>query len=286
MGFLSALIVGPCVAPPLAGALMYIGQTGNALLGGFALFVMSIGMGTPLLLIGLGAGKYMPKPGFWMNNISKIFGVIMLGVAIWMLNRVVLPEISMFLWSIFFIIISVYLGAFESLVGNRAWNAFFKGIGIIFFIIGVFLLVGVASGSNNILQPFDKFVATKKSTTVKKEIKFKKIHSIEELNNILLASRGKIVMVDFCAKWCVSCKELENFTFSAQNVQHLLKDYILVRADVSANSNKEQELQKKYAIFGPPAIIFFDKNGKLMSNKKIIGFVNKEQFLKIAPRDK
>ena len=170
------------------------------------------------------------------------------------------------------------------MVANKSWNALFKGVGIIFFLLGVFLFIGVGSGSKNILQPFDKFVGNQKNTIIKKEISFQKIHSIKELDTILSHSKGKIVMVDFYAKWCVSCKELENFTFNNSKIQKFLQNFVLVKADVTSNSKEEKELQKKYAIFGPPAIIFFDKNGKLMDNKKIVGFVNEEEFLNIAPK--
>ncbi|MBU1657528.1 protein-disulfide reductase DsbD [bacterium] len=284
MGFLSALIVGPCVAPPLAGALMYIGQTGDALLGGVALFVMSLGMGVPLLLIGIGAGKFMPRPGGWMTSVSKVFGVIMLAIAIWLLSRVLSNQIIMFLWSLLLIVSSVYLGVFEALKDDkRAWNALMKGLGIFIFIIGASLLLGALSGAANPLNPYENFTSKRAIANDIQNVnenKFIKIHSIDELDSILKNSKGKKVMLDFYADWCTSCKELEHNTFSHSDVQKMLKSYVLVQADVTANSKSEKELSKKFGVFGPPSILFFDENGNNLTAKKLIGYKPPEEFLK------
>ncbi len=283
MGFLSALIVGPCVAPPLAGALMYIGQTGDAALGGLALFVMSLGMGAPLLLIGIGAGKFMPRPGGWMSNVSKVFGVMMLGIAIWMLDRILPATLSMTLWAILLTVSAIYLGAFEALEQNKkSWNALLKGFGIFIFIIGASLLLGVLSGATNPLNPFEKFLS---QTTVvtnsvqKKENNFIKIHSITKLDDIIKQNRGKKIMLDFYADWCTSCKELEHNTFSDSEVKKELSDYILIQADITKNTEDEKALSKKFDIFGPPAIIFFDNQGNNIESKKLVGYKNAEEFL-------
>ena len=283
MGFLSALIVGPCVAPPLAGALMYIGQTGDAILGGMALFVMSLGMGAPLLLIGIGAGKFMPRPGGWMSSVSKVFGVMMLAIATWMLDRILPATISMFIWALLLGVSAVYLGAFEALEKNKkSWNALFKGLGLFIFIIGISLLLGVLSGATNPLKPFENFLPNNlvvTNTQKNSKSDFIKIHSISELDYILEANRGKKIMLDFYADWCVSCKELEHSTFSDLEVKKELDNYILIQADVTKNSEDEKALSKKFNVFGPPAIIFFDKYGKSIVSKKLIGYKNTKEFL-------
>lgn len=278
MGFLSALIVGPCVAPPLAGALVYIGQTGNALLGGTALFVLSLGMGVPLLLIGTGAGKYMPRPGGWMDTVSHVFGVVMLAIAIVMLSRIVTPSIAMLLWAFLLIIVSVYLGALESLHGHyKGIKAFYKGVGIIVLVYGLMLFYGSVKGAENPLAPLT--FANEQQAVASKEITFKTIHSAEELDTILAQSKGKKVMLDFYADWCTSCKELDAVTFKDPRVIELLKGFILIRADITANSADEQALAKRFNLFGPPAMIFFDEAGESISGGNLIGYKNTEAFI-------
>ncbi|MFZ2969507.1 MAG: protein-disulfide reductase DsbD [Sulfuricurvum sp.] len=282
MGFLSALIVGPCVAPPLAGALVYIGQTGNALLGGSALFVLSLGMGIPLLLIGTGAGKYMPHPGEWMDIVSHSFGVIMLGIAIWMLSRILPPTVTMLLLSALLVIVSVYLGALEPLGGHfKGIHSFLKGIGVIFLAYGLILLYGGIKGSGNPLAPLT-FTNEVQSTPLSGQngnIAFKIIHSSEELDTLLAQSKGKKVMLDFYADWCTSCKELDHVTFKDPYVIQSLNGYILVRADVTANSESEQALAKRFNLFGPPAMIFFDESGIPIKSANLIGFKDAKTFL-------
>jgi len=281
MGFLSALIVGPCVAPPLAGALIYIGQTGDAFLGGTALFVMSLGMGVPLLLIGLGAGKFMPKPGGWMTTVSKIFGVIMLAVAVWMISRIIPESVTMGLWSVLFIVSAVYMGAFESLGGERGWNALFKGVGIIFFIYGLFLLFGAFTGAKN---PIDPLIALKEHYNGRIEsrssLQFESVKSLDELL-AKIKNSTKPVMVDFRADWCVSCKELEESTFKDMKVVDALKGYSLYQVDVTANSDEDKRMMKHFGIFGPPAILFF-KGGDEIKHKRVSGYKSPSQFLQIV----
>jgi thiol:disulfide interchange protein DsbD len=284
MGFFSALIVGPCVAAPLAGALIYIGQTGDALLGGIALFSLSMGMGLPLLVIGVSAGKFMPKPGAWMDTIKSIFGVMLIGVAIWMISRILPESISMLLWSFLLIATAINMGAFEPLhvESPRSPKAITKSIGIIIFMYGAALFFGGISGATNPLAPLSEFTAkTQVSTTASvAEASFKKIHSIKELDAILAKSKGKKVMLDFYADWCVSCKELEHNTFSDAKVKAKLSEFVLIQADVTANSEDEKALSKKYGVFGPPAILFFDKSGVLLKSRTIVGYQDPEPFLK------
>lgn len=278
MGFFSALIVGPCVAPPLAGALVYIGQSGDALLGGAALFVLSIGMGIPLLLIGIGAGKYMPRPGGWMDTVSHIFGVVMLAIAIVMLSRIVTPSIVMLMWSFLLIIVSVYFGALESLHGHyKGIKAFYKGFGIILLVYGLMLFYGGVKGGENPLAPLT--FANEQPTVASKEITFKTIHSTEELDTILAQSKGKKVMLDFYADWCTSCKELDAVTFKDPVVIEMLKDYVLVRADITKNSNEEKTLTKRFGLFGPPAIIFFCEKGVKIEGADLYGYKDTQAFI-------
>lgn len=255
MGFLSALIVGPCVAPPLAGALMYIGQTGDAVLGGLALFVMSLGLGMPLLLVGAGAGKYMPKPGGWMETVSKAFGVVMLALAIYMLDRL-LPEMIIF--------------ALYALLSFGSAFYLFKHANKFGKVIAVLLIV--AGGYAGYL-----------SATVKKggEVSFQYIKTSAELDDIVKTA-NKPVIVDFWASWCVSCKELEKITYADPTVKEALNNgYLLLKVDVSANTADDKELMKRFGVFGPPALIFFDKDGKLLESKRIVGYKNPKEFLEI-----
>jgi len=280
MGFLSALIVGPCVAPPLAGALIYIGQTGDALLGGAALFVMSLGMGAPLLLIGMGAGRFMPKPGGWMTTVSKIFGVVMLGVAVWMLSRIIPESVTMGLWSVLLIVSSVYMGAFEPLGSERSWNAFFKGVGLIFFIYGIFLLFGTFTGAKNPIDPLQ--VIKERSygnVELTRALQFETVKSLDDLL-AKIKNSNKPVMVDFRADWCVSCKELEESTFKDKKVIDALNGYNLYQVDVTQNSAEQKRMMKHFGIFGPPAILFF-KNGEEIKHKRVSGYKLPSEFLEI-----
>ena len=281
MGFLSALIVGPCVAPPLAGALVYIGQSGNALLGGAALFVLSIGMGVPLLLIGIGAGKYMPRPGGWMDTVSHIFGVVMLAIAIWMLGRILPPSFSMLLWAALLIIVSVYLGALESLHGHhRGSKPFLKGLAIMMLSYGLMLFYGGIKGAVDPLSPLAiEGHAASIEKPITSALAFKTIHSSEELDTLLAQNKGKKVMLDFYADWCTSCKELDEITFKNPTVIQSLNNYLLVRADVTADSEAEKALTKRFNLFGPPAMIFFDENGEIIKGGELIGYKDTQAFI-------
>lgn len=276
MGFLSALIVGPCVAAPLAGALVYIGQTGDALLGGMALFVMSIGMGLPLIVVGVSAGRFMPKPGGWMTTVSVIFGIIMLGVAIWMLERVVDAQITMLLFAALGIGSALY---FEPFV--RETHIFQKTVGAVLLLYSTLLFIGAVGGSKHLSSPLEFLVST---TTIqseqKRELEFKTVKSIKELDAILEANKDKKVLLDFSAEWCAVCKELEEQTFSDKKVQDKMSEFILIRADVTENSQESKELSKKYGVFGPPVIIFFDKEHTVLHEKSVVGFMSADDLLK------
>lgn len=276
MGFLSALIVGPCVAPPLAGALVYIGQTGDALLGGMALFVMSLGMGMPLLLIGLGAGKFMPKPGGWMEGITRIFGIVMLGVAIWLLDRVLDARVIIYLWAILLLGSAIYLKIYK--------HIFAQLITVVIFLFGVILFVGAVSGATNPLNPLEKFTSSTTIQSSSEKLVFKKIKNIEELNQAIKES-DKPVLLDFWASWCVACKEFEEITFTDADVIKKLQNFTLLQADVTANNDEDKALQKMFGIVGPPGIIFWDKNKNEVKSSKIVGYKNPKDFLEIINKN-
>lgn len=273
MGFLSALIVGPCVAPPLAGALVYIGQTGDAVLGGLALFVLSIGMGMPLLLIGLGAGKFMPKPGGWMDSVSKVFGIVMLAIAVWMLDRVLDASVVMFLWSALFIGAAIYLNIYKHILAQT--------LTVLIFLYGVSLFFGTLSGATNPLKPFEKFTNGSGLVTQTQGLKFSYVKNIKELD-LAIAASTKPVMLDFYADWCVACKELEEITFKDATVIKKLQGFTLLKADVTQNNDDDKALQAKYGIVGPPGLIFWDVNNKEVEASKIVGYKNPKDFLEIV----
>ncbi|MBN2866107.1 MAG: protein-disulfide reductase DsbD [Thiotrichales bacterium] len=276
MGFLSALIVGPCVAPPLAGALIYIGQTGDALLGGTALFAMSMGMGLPLLLLGTSAGKFLPRAGAWMDNVKAVFGVMLIGIAIWMAERILPAEITLLSWALLFIISAVYLGAFESTADKSGWVKLFKGFGLALALYGAMILVGLLGGSNQLLQPLKVFQGGGNGQQVQSEkLNFTIIKSIEDLDAEL--AKGQPVMLDFYADWCVSCKEMEALTFSQPMVHDALKGVTLLKADVTKNDDIDKALMKKFGIIGPPAILFF-KDQQEQKAQRVVGFKNATEF--------
>ena len=277
MGFLSALIVGPCVAAPLAGALIYIGQSGNALLGGSALFVMSLGMGVPLLIIGTTAGKYMPRPGGWMQNITTLFGFIMLGVAIWMLSRIIPSAIAMLFWSVLLITGAIYAGVLEPIKeGVSGWFKLFKSIAVMVLVYGVVLFVGFISGGSDPLNPLEKLIS-KEVSMKEKSSQFTYIKSRQELNEAVKSAQ-KIVMLDFYADWCVNCVEYEKFTFSDERVKAKMAQLELLKADVTQNNAEDKAMQTHFGIFGPPAILFF-KNGIELKEYRLVGYKNADEFL-------
>lgn len=283
MGFLSALIVGPCVAAPLAGALIYIGQTGDALLGGAALFALSIGMGVPLLAVGTTAGKFMPRPGTWMDTIKSIFGVMLIGVSIWMISRIIDENISMMLWGALAVFVAINIGALEPIRGRciRCQRANKKALGIIILLYGMSLLLGGMSGAKDPLHPLDPFLPSKAAaqTHIEAHKSFEKITSIEELDAILAKNKGKKVLVDFYADWCTACKEFESKTFSDETVKSKMDNFVLVQVNLTANDDAAKAISSKYGIFGPPAILFFDETGARVKNEDIVGFKEPKEFL-------
>ncbi len=293
MGFLSALIVGPCVAAPLAGALIYIGQTGDAVLGGAALFALSMGMGAPLLAIGTSAGKILPRAGSWMDTIKAVFGVLMIAVAIWMLERIIPAQITMFLWAALLIVAAIYLGAFEPYgIDASGWRKLWKGLGLVMFTYGVLLVIGSASGARDVLQPLHMLAAvggkggTAGAATESAQLKFKRIKGSADLDREVQAARAqnKTVMVDFYADWCISCKEMEKFTFSNAEVQRVLANSVLLQADVTANDDADKNLLKRFGLIGPPSILFFAADGQERPAYRLVGFIKPKEFSSHAAR--
>lgn len=283
MGALSALIVGPCVAAPLAGALIYIGQTGDAVFGGAALFVMAIGMGVPLIAVGLSAGALMPKTGAWMEAVKKAFGVLLLATAVWLISPVISEVIVMLLWAVLLIIPAIFLHALDPLPTQaKGWQRFWKGIGIVMLLTGAALLIGALSGSRDPLQPLSGLRGQAVAAEVKK-LKFEPVRSVAELDALVKAA-GQPVMLDFYADWCVSCKEMDHFTFSDAAVQAKLAGFKLLKADVTANSDDDKALLAHFNLFGPPGIMFFDATGQEIKNVRVVGFQDAPTFMKALDR--
>ena len=279
MGALSALIVGPCVAAPLAGALLYIGQTGDAVLGGTALFVMALGMGVPLLIIGLSAGTLLPRAGAWMEAVKKGFGVLLLATAVWLISPVIPAFVQMLAWAALLIIPAIYLHALDPLPAQaKGWQRFWKGIGIVMLLTGAALLIGALAGGRDPLQPLAGLRGQAVAAEAPK-LPFDPVVSLADLEAKVMAA-GQPVMLDFYADWCVSCKEMERFTFSDPVVQAKLAGFTLLKADVTANSAADKALLARFGLFGPPGIMFFDKTGKENKSVRIIGFMDAPEFIK------
>lgn len=282
MGALSALIVGPCVAPPLAAALAYIAQTGNTTLGGWALFSLAIGMGMPLLLVGLSAGTLLPRAGGWMNAVKNFFGVLMIAIAIWLITPLIAIWIQMLLWAALLIISAIFLHALDPLAHTASgWQRLWKGVAIVMLAAGVALILGMLAGGRELLQPLSIFKpVASNGVAAPTNLSFQRVRNLAELDAKIAQSPGKTVMLDFYADWCVSCKEMEHTTFSDAAIQNRLKNVVLLQADITANSAEDDAMRKRFGVFGPPAIIFFSPNGKENSDH-VIGYKGPEEFNRI-----
>ena len=273
MGVLSALIVTTCVGPALVGALVVIGQTGQIARGGAALFAMSIGMGTPLLIVGASAGKLLPKAGAWMDTVKKLFGVMMLAVGAWMLARVVPERLSLVLWAIPALICAWILWTETRKRSAATWVA--RVAGAAAGLYGLALIAGFVLGSTDPLAPL-----TASATAREQELAFRPIKSVADLQHeiTLARSEGRTVLVDFSAKWCVSCKEMEKYTFTDAAVKTALNKTVLLRADVTDNDADDQALLKHMGIIGPPTIAFYGLNGEERANYRVVGFMKAPDF--------
>jgi thiol:disulfide interchange protein DsbD len=277
MGVLSAVIVSPCVSAPLAGALLEIARSGDVALGGGALFAMALGMGVPLVAVGVTEGALLPKAGPWMNGVRRFFGVLLLAVAIWIVSPVLPVAVVMLAWSALFIGSAMFLRAIDPLpAGASGWWRLWKAAGLVALVIGVALLVGALSGSRDPLRPL---AALTGGAPVSAPVPWQRVASLEELQE-RLKTAGKPVMLDFYADWCVSCKEMEAFTFSDPKVRAQLERMLLLQADVTAHNDADRALLKRFSLFGPPGIIFFDAEGREIKGLRVIGYQNAERFLK------
>jgi thiol:disulfide interchange protein DsbD len=280
MGVLSALIVGPCVAAPLAGALIYINQSRDAVLGGSALFAMALGMGVPLMAVGVSAGTLVPRAGPWMRTVKSFFGVLLLGLAIWIVSPVIPAVVHMLLWAGLLIICAIYLHAIDPLPPNASgFRRLWKGIGVIALLLGVALVVGALSGGRDVLQPLSglRSAGAQPSAGEVDQPQFVLVRTVAELDQRLAQARGRPVMLDFYADWCVSCKEMERFTFPDPRVRSRMDRMLLLKVDVTANTAEDAALLKRFGLFGPPATIFFDRSGNELPYR-VIGFQAAERF--------
>jgi len=277
MGMLSAAIVSPCIAAPLAGALLYISQTRDTVLGGTALFSMAIGMGVPLVLVGVSEGMLLPKSGHWMKAVKQFFGVLLLAVAVWIVAPVIPVAVQMLLWAALLVGSGVFLRALEPLSpGASGWSRLWKTVGVLALLAGLAQGIGALSGARDPLQPLAGVLAASAGS---QPVGFEAIRTSADLD-ARLKTAGRPVMLDFYADWCVSCKELERFTFTDPQVRSRFAAMILLRADVTANTAEDQALLKRFRLFGPPGIIFFDASGREIEGLRVIGYQPAEKFIR------
>jgi thiol:disulfide interchange protein DsbD len=273
MGSLSTLILSPCVTAPLIGALGYIAQTGNILLGCLTLFFLGLGMGIPLLLIGTSAGKWLPKTGVWMNTIKNLFGILLLSVSIYLLNRIISPLWIMLLWSSLFIFSGIYFGALLS--AQTKHEKFCQGIGIIMFGYGLLILVGTSMGSTNPFKPLEIF-----SKNQAAELVHTKIKTLAEIQKALADTSGKPIILDFYADWCTSCKIMENEVFSKIDVQKALQNFRMLQVDVTDQNVENQKIMRHFEIIAPPTFVFFNQYGKEITELRMVGEASTQEVLK------
>jgi thiol:disulfide interchange protein DsbD len=282
MGALSSLIVTACVAPPLVATLTVIGQTGDLLRGGAALFALSLGMGAPLLAVGASAGKLLPKAGPWMVAVKNAFGFLMLGLAVWMLSRILPGPVTLALWGVLIFMAGVYLGGLTTLTPQSATTQKLgKGFGLLGVIYGALLILGSLAGGNSLLQPLSGFgIAAPPAAIEARSLDFRRIKSVADLDAALAAAsaQDKPAMLDFYADWCVSCVEMEHYTFTDPVVQEALSDTVLLQADVTANDQDDQALLRQFGVFGPPTIIFFGADGLEREGFEVVGFMDAKDF--------
>lgn len=278
MGALSAIIVGPCVAAPLAAALLYIGQTHDAVLGGIALFALALGMGVPLLLIGASAGTLLPKAGAWMESVKRFFGVLLFAVAIWLISPLIPVSVQMLLWAVLLVLSAVHLHALDALPHTASGiHKLWKGIGILALLVGIAYLIGALSGARDILRPLGAIGRAQAEAVP--ALPFARVKNIAELDARIAQAGGKTVMLDFYADWCVSCKEMERYTFSDPKVRAKLGNALLLQADVTTNNEADKTLLQRFGLFGPPAILFFGPQGQEKADTRVTGYQDAPRFL-------
>lgn len=280
MGALSALVVTTCVAPPLVAALTVIARTGDVARGALALFALAIGMGLPLLAIGASAGRLLPKAGAWMKTVKGAFGLMMLGLAVWMLDRILPDRVTMFLWAALAVMAAAYLGAFQRL-GPAATPAarLTQGAGLIAAVYGAALLVGALGGATDPLRPLEGW-RSGATATESSGLAFRRVKTVAELDAAVAAAAadGKPVMFDFYADWCASCIEMERYTFRSPTVRAALDGAVLLQADVTANDEADRALLQRFGIFGPPTIVFFGPDGREREGYRVVGYQDAAEF--------
>lgn len=280
MGAISALIIGPCVAAPLAGALVYISQTKDVVIGGWALFSMAVGMSIPLLLVGLSADAFLPRAGKWMTEVKHVFGLLLLASAIWIVNPLLDGWLLLAIWGAFCVLCAVFFHAMEDGKSQSSVIArFTKSVALLFLIVGVLELLGAASGGKDPLQPLGQLhLQRDQSQIAVNELEFHKINNMAQLNQVLSASAAP-VMLDFYADWCISCKEMEKTTFRNEHVSNKLKNVVLMQVDVTKNSEEHRALLKRFNLYGPPGIVFFNRDGHEISSSRVIGYLDPQSFV-------
>lgn len=281
IGALSALIVSPCVSAPLAGSLLYISTTQDAVMGGIALFSLGLGMGVPLILVAIGGRKLLPSTGPWMNVVKAFYGVMLLAVAIWLIERLVPGWVALTLWGLLVAITGVQLGAFDA--AKAGWERTRKGAGLVMFAYGLALLAGAVGGATDPLQPLAPFTvsAAAGEGTTGAHAEFRRLESPDQIRDLMVqASRNRQpVMLDFYADWCISCKVMERNVFSAPTVVKALTPFTLLQIDMTDNTPEQQAFLEELGLFGPPAIVFFDRDGEELPGARVLGEMDREEFL-------
>lgn len=280
MGCLATLIVSPCVTPALVGALGYIGKTGNATLGGSALFALGFGMGIPLLFIGTAGAKLLPKAGVWMNRVKFIFGIIMLAMAIWITDRILPGPVILLLFACLLIFSASFMGLFSPTTTSSGFSRFTQGLSAIFLVYGVLLLIGASMGHSSLLQPL--FTTAQGPISTENQLAtFKQVADEKELSSAMddAKTHNKVVMLDFYAKWCTSCNLMEHRTFSHPDVAKALGNFVALKADVTQNDKIAKNLEQKFQVIAPPTLLFFDANGKELEQFRIVGEMGPKEFL-------
>jgi len=279
MGMLSALVVSPCVSAPLAGTLVYISTTGDALLGGLALLALGLGMGVPLVVIGTGGGRFMPKSGVWMNTVKSLFGITLLAIAIWLLGRVISAQFVLLLWGVLFVATAVYFGALTTSNENAGRTR--QGIFLALLIYGATMIVGSAMGHSDMLQPLkaahmESQTLSTQSTKVENIIV--KTDDVNQVKSIVNSNNGKWVIIDLYADWCASCKVMDKEIFKHPETQSLLQKMTVVKLDITQNQDAHRAFLSEHGIYGPPAILLY-KDGKAQPEQYLIGEVSRATFM-------
>lgn len=280
LGFFSALIVGPCLAPPLAGALLYIGGSGDPLLGGLALFALGLGMGLPLIVLGTVGGGVLPRPGPWMDEVRVFFGVVLVGVALWLLARVLPGPAMLALWAVLLAGYGVHLGALEWRTRPSAGRPL-QAAGVLALIYAGILLVGAASGAHDPLRPLQPLAAGTATDAAGERSALRRVGDVDALRAALAAAEraGRPALVDFYADWCVECVRMERTVFSRPEVHRALAGVAALQVDVTDYDAADRALLREFDVLGPPTILFFGADGRERRRYRLIGETDVDGFL-------